>query len=214
MAQDQQRRAQQGQHRGAQQQARNQQGRVQQNRRPGQTQGSTRAGQPADGQRGGPTIHKTNAQQRNPRQQLVQDRARGNNIRHSTRDSNQQSKGANNGRNSDGSTRGPKGLAKSSYSLFRGSPEDVHKEAPKPLATVAMPSFLKAATSVPKQDVDSDGFGTGFAERKTLVYGERYEPEHEFVKQPEPPVREPEPSVAEDRPLAKDPEPPASAPGN
>jgi hypothetical protein len=59
-------------------------------------------------------------------------------------------------------------------------------------ATAPLPSFLKAAKAAPKEEPKAVGWGSGFAERKSLEYGEQ-EPEPEFIREPPPaPIQEPE----------------------
>lgn len=130
-------------------------------------------------------MRKFDSHERGPQKmRLAQDRSRQGNS-HTARDSTRESKGSNRGRES----------------------RVVHKEPPKPRPTVAMPSFLTAGSGASREEPESFGFGTGFAERKTLEYGERYEPEPEFVKQPEPPVKKPEPAVERSEPIVTPSEP-------
>ena len=62
-------------------------------------------------------------------------------------------------------------------------------------AMAPLPSFLRAAKAAPKEEPKAMGWGSGFAERKSLEYGEQ-EPEPDFIKEPPPPppppVQEPE----------------------
>ena len=58
-------------------------------------------------------------------------------------------------------------------------------------ATAPLPSFLKAAKAAPKEEPKAVSWGSGFAERKSLEYGEQ-EPEPEFIREPPPaPIQEP-----------------------
>lgn len=173
------RRAQQGQNRGLQHQNRNQQ-----NRRPGQAQGGSRAGQNVGGANGGPTIRKINRPDEQPQQQQqrAQDQLRkGSNQppRNSFRDAARGNHAENN--------RG----TRESASIF-GQPS-------KPQAKVAMPSFLKAAPSAPKEESKPVGWGAGYAERKSVEYGEK-EPEPQFMKEPELPLQHEEPAQSKPAP--------------
>jgi translation initiation factor IF-2 len=66
-------------------------------------------------------------------------------------------------------------------------------------AKVAMPSFLKATSSAPKQEAKPVGWGTGFSERKPLEYGE-HDPVPEFVREPEPPIKQSNEPVSQPNP--------------
>lgn len=59
-------------------------------------------------------------------------------------------------------------------------------------STTPLPSFLRAAKAAPKEEPKAVGWGSGYAERKSLEYGEQ-EPEPEFMREPPPaPNQEPE----------------------
>lgn len=175
--QQQESRAQHRQNRGLQHQNRNQQ-----NRRPGQGQGGPRNGQKGDGQNGGPTFRKigvqggqdlnvqpVGAQQNQPRNGSNQPirRALGNQVIGTTRND------------------------EPSRSAFNSRGNAPRRPAEKQ-ATAPLPSFLRASNVTPKEEPKAVGWGSGFAERKSLEYGEQ-EPEPEFTKEPPPAsVQEPE----------------------
>lgn len=155
------RRPQQEQNRGLPRQNRNQP-----NRRPGQTQAGPRTEQNMGRPSGGSVIRKVDAQDSQPQSKWSHDQLR---------------KGSNQPKRSAIRAAGwrTNSQAENNEATQR---HNTSGQPSKPQATVAMPSFLKAASSAAKEEPKPSGWGTGFVERKPLEYGEQ-ELQPEFLKE-------------------------------